>query len=118
MEKLRDMSNVRDRIRLDGLLPPVKERELTVDDARKVLRVSMLEMVKAKLRQTKKSCVPYAEFVQICEDGCSSKEQGLQFAKMLDDSGTVIILGNVVFLKPEQGSELLQSPDLKLLYKG
>ena len=34
--------------------------------------------------------------------GCENEDQGAEFAKMLDDSGNVIVLGNVVFLRPEQ----------------
>ncbi|GMP28249.1 hypothetical protein CsSME_00003873 [Camellia sinensis var. sinensis] len=108
--QLRGMDISRERIRLDGLSPPPPstasetsaERKLTVGDARKLLRVSQLEMVKSNLRQITKDHISFDEFVEICSGGCSNAEQGLQFAKMLDESGTVIVLGNVVFLRPDQ----------------
>lgn len=102
---LRGVDIARERIQLDGLRPPAtseSEGSLTVEDARKLLRLSQLEMVKTKLREIKKSCISYNELIEICVEGCSNMEQGLEFAKMLDESGTVIALGNVVFLRPDQ----------------
>ncbi|KAA8531801.1 hypothetical protein F0562_006482 [Nyssa sinensis] len=113
LETLRNMDIARDRIRLDELSPPVTKSELTeakltVEDARKLLRVSQLEMVKSKLRQIPKSSISYSEFVQICVEACSSTYQGLEFAKMLDEFGTVIVLGDVVFLWPDQVLKAIQ----------
>ncbi|XAR73909.1 hypothetical protein NMG60_11008030 [Bertholletia excelsa] len=120
MEKLRALDIARDRIRLDGLAPPpstspeaTREGALTVEDARKVLRLSQLEAVKLKLRRIQKDHISLSELVQICTDCCSNAKQGLEFAKLLDESGSVIVLGNVVFLKPEQESETNVGPDLK-----
>lgn len=113
MEKLRGMDISSDRIRLDGLVPPPPECSLTVVDARKLLRLSQLEAVKAKLRGIGKNHISYSQFMGICGDGCSNPDQGLEIAKTLDDSGAVIVLGNVVFLKPHQGSESIKvSTDL------
>lgn len=115
IEKLRGMDIARDRLRLDGLRPPQQEEEeevveqgkITVEDARKLLRLSQLEMVKARLTQIEKNCISQEEFLEICRDGCWSSEQAKQFAEMLDESGTVIVLGTVVFLKPHQESETM-----------
>jgi hypothetical protein len=107
VEKLKSMGIARDRIRLDGLTPPpenipAERPELTVVDARKLLRVTQLEAVKARLREIQQSWIPYSDFVRVCGEGCSDPNQGLGFANMLDESGTVIVLGNVVLLRPEQ----------------
>lgn len=110
MEKLRAFDITRDRIRLDCLSPPVTlpmERSpekdvLTVEDARKLLRVAQLEMVKTRLRDMDQTWISYSEFVRICGEGCSDPEQRIRVAKTLDESGTVIVLGNAVCLKPEQ----------------
>lgn len=114
MEKLKSVGISGDRIRLDCLAPPVPVREperqsapavmagLTAEDTRKLLRVAQLEAVKSKLREVQKTWVPYSEFVRICAEGCSDPDQGLGFAKSLDESGSVIVLGNSVCLKPEQ----------------
>ncbi|KAG8372857.1 hypothetical protein BUALT_Bualt12G0110600 [Buddleja alternifolia] len=114
MEKLRSMDISRDRIRLDGLTPPSPasdespEANLTVADAKKILRLSQIETVKSRLRQIEKNCISYSEFLQICAEECSSVDQGVEFAKMLDESGSVIVLGNVVFLRPEQVVKAIQ----------
>lgn len=107
LEKLREMDIARDRIRLEGLIPPKAENEvapgnLTVEDARKVLRVSQLQMIKTKIREIQKDSVFLEEFISICSESCGSRELALEFAKMLDESGHVIILGKSVFLRPEK----------------
>ncbi|GLT39096.1 hypothetical protein SLA2020_133030 [Shorea laevis] len=112
MEKLRGMVVAKDRIRLDGLTPHLAARSaedrsadvvgMTVEDARKLLRVAQLEVVKSKLRETGKNWIAYREYVDICREGCSDPEEGLQIAKLLDECGTVIVLGKVVILRPEQ----------------
>ncbi|WCJ30980.1 hypothetical protein M5689_012500 [Euphorbia peplus] len=121
MEKLRALDISKNRIRLDGLIPPaIREIEaspaerkeggegLTVADARKLLKVAQLEMVKSRLREMEmeKSWISYPEFVRVCGESCSDREQGVRIANTLDESGNVIVLGNVVFLKPEQENVL------------
>ncbi|KAL9152037.1 hypothetical protein ABFS82_11G092200 [Erythranthe guttata] len=116
LEKLREMDISKDRIRLDGLIPPPAEAEaemeaeleespeanLTVADAKKILKLSQLETVKSRLKTVENDVVSYSEFLEICDNVCSSTDQSLEFAKILDESGTVIVLGNIVFLKPQQ----------------
>lgn len=106
--KLREMGIANNRIRLDVLKPPTElisepvEGRLTVEDAKKILKLSQMEIVKARLRQIEKTYVLHAEFVEICSECCGNRDQGEEMARMLDESGTVIVLGNVVFLRPEQ----------------
>ncbi|KAK1383431.1 Calcium uniporter protein [Heracleum sosnowskyi] len=104
IEKLRGMDIGRDRIRLDGLSPPAAaaEARLTAEDARKLMKVAQIEMVKEKIKKIGKSCVSYEEFVKICVEGAWSEEQGFEIAKMLDESGNVFVFGKVVFLRPDQ----------------
>jgi len=110
MEKLKTMDNGRNRIRLDGLIiktpaeKPVtpKEDGVSVGDVKKLLKVAQLEMVKSRLRESSKSCVTVSELIRICSEYCSDHDQAVKIVKMLDDSAAVIILGDVVFLRPEQ----------------
>ncbi|PIA52518.1 hypothetical protein AQUCO_01000413v1 [Aquilegia coerulea] len=109
MNKLKEMNTSKqDRIRLDGLYPPTLEmkpeppEEISIEDAKKILKISQLEMLKSNLKQNQKKSVSYDEFIEICVEASHSSDQGLEFAKMLDDSGSVIVLGNIVFLHPEQ----------------
>ncbi|KAL0726235.1 hypothetical protein Bca4012_022328 [Brassica carinata] len=117
-ESLREKLRENDRIRLDGLLPPVKhaaaaeETEalglLTVRDAKKLLRAAQIEVVKTKLAETGKSWIHYSEFVRLCNDSCLDPAQGPWMAKMLDDSGNVIVLGDYVCLRPDQVTKSIE----------
>lgn len=115
MLKLREMDVNKDRIRFDGISPPMKsaaeeeeEEEMvetegfgvTVEDAKKLLRAAQIEVVKTKLIEIGKSWIPYSDFVRLCND--LDPVQGPWIAKMLDDSGNVIVLGNSVCLRPDQ----------------
>ncbi|KAI3808602.1 hypothetical protein L1987_24557 [Smallanthus sonchifolius] len=105
LEKLKEIDITRGRIRLDVLSPPVErssESGFTVADAKKILWVSQIEKLKAKLSNSDKNHVSYDEFIEICVEGCADRDLGLDLAKALDDSGSVIVIGNVVFLKPQQ----------------
>ncbi|XP_060194338.1 calcium uniporter protein 4, mitochondrial [Lycium barbarum] len=106
-EKLRSMNNITgERIRFQGLAPPAPApaltAEMTVNDAKKILKISQLEKVKSRLREIPMNSITYDKFVEICGEFCFSREQSLEFAKMLDESGSVIVLGDVVFLRPHQ----------------
>ncbi|XP_047172277.1 calcium uniporter protein 2, mitochondrial-like [Vigna umbellata] len=108
LHRLREMDIARSRIRLDGLTPPEKQ-EVGAKDVRKVLRAIQIETVKSKLRKIPESCIPYSDFMRMCVEGCSDPEQARSIAQMLDDSASVIILGDVVFLRPEQVAKTIQS---------
>ncbi|XP_076883291.1 calcium uniporter protein 5, mitochondrial-like [Bidens hawaiensis] len=114
-EKLREKMNVNvsagERLRLDGLKSPatVSSPEVTgdsvgisVNDARKILRFSQLQKVRSALKQIQTNSISYSEFVTVCIDCCGNHEQGVEFSKMLDEAGDVIVLGNIVFLRPDQ----------------
>ncbi|KAJ1415275.1 Coiled-coil domain containing protein, C-terminal [Sesbania bispinosa] len=113
VEKLRAMDIARSRIRLEGLSPPAErmkeeEEKVTVEDARKLLKVAQVELVKSRLKETRKSSIPVSEFIRICAEYCSDQDQAVKIAKMLDDSAAVIILGDVVFLRPEQVAKAIR----------
>ncbi|XP_020205888.1 calcium uniporter protein 2, mitochondrial isoform X2 [Cajanus cajan] len=106
LQRLREMDIARSRIRLDGLAPP-ESGGVAVEDVRKVLRAAQIEAVKSKLRRIPQSCITYSELVRLCSENCSDEDQAMNVAKMLDDSASVIIIGDVVFLRPEQEFESL-----------
>ncbi|XP_010531188.1 PREDICTED: calcium uniporter protein 2, mitochondrial-like [Tarenaya hassleriana] len=118
IEKLREMDLLGERMRLEGLAQPVKSAAavseemtaagLTVEDARKFLRAAQIEAVKSRLRETGRSWIPYAEFVRVCGEACSDSDQGSQIAKILDDSGNVIVLGKSVCLRPDQVTKSIE----------
>ncbi|PQQ13589.1 calcium uniporter protein 4 mitochondrial [Prunus yedoensis var. nudiflora] len=116
-EKLRGINISSDRLWLAGLSPPSPDLAtpndalygISVSDAKKILRLSQVEKLKAKLREIPESSISYSEFVRICVEGYKDEEQGAEFSKMLDESGNVIVLGNVVFLRPEQVAKSMES---------
>ncbi|XP_062098661.1 calcium uniporter protein 4, mitochondrial [Humulus lupulus] len=115
-EKLRGTNITSDRIRLDCLSPPAPELTavdsvfgLSVSDAKKILRLAHVEKLKSKLRAIPESSISYSEFFRICVEGCENENQGAEFAKTLDETGNVIVLGNVVFLRPEQVAKSMEA---------
>lgn len=75
--------------------------QFSVDDARKCLHVTKLESVKTTLRDLQQPFISHSDFLKICSGG-SSGEDGIHIAKSLDESGAVIVLGNIVFLRPKE----------------
>jgi len=107
------------RINLDGLVPPAApapapapaRREpdaaalpaaasLTVEEARKVLRATQMEAARARIRASGAGAVPYADFLRLCCDA-AGPDAGPSVARALDESGSVIVLGKTVFLRPD-----------------
>ncbi|KAF8028728.1 hypothetical protein BT93_E1397 [Corymbia citriodora subsp. variegata] len=108
MEKLRALDIARNRIRISGPIPPPLllapedgAPELTAEDARKLMRVARVEMVKSRLREVGETWVPYPELVRICSEACSDPDEGIRLARTLDETGNVVVLGKMVLLRPE-----------------
>ncbi|GLU04393.1 hypothetical protein SLE2022_215430 [Rubroshorea leprosula] len=116
-EKLRAVDINGDQLRLEGLIsPPAIDpvagdsfRKFSSEDARNLLRISVMEKLKVKLKKIPENSISYSEFLQICVEACGNEEQGFEFSKMLDESGNVIVLGSVVFLRPEQVARLIET---------
>ncbi|PIN03755.1 hypothetical protein CDL12_23715 [Handroanthus impetiginosus] len=113
-EKLNSLNPSRDhRLRLAGLNspPPTAEERFNVStaDAKKVLRFIQLEKVRESVRNIPASTIHYGEFVRICCDACGNRDVGSEFAKTLDQSGDVIVLGDVVFLHPDQVAKSMEN---------
>ncbi|KAF7809753.1 calcium uniporter protein 2, mitochondrial-like [Senna tora] len=109
VDQLKAMDIARNRLRLDGLIPPPEKSDVTAEDARKLLKTAQLEMVKSRLREIRESCISYSELVRICAEHCSDQDQAKRMAEMLDDSAAVIVLGDIVFLRPEQVVKAIQN---------
>ncbi|KAL3640810.1 hypothetical protein CASFOL_015778 [Castilleja foliolosa] len=117
-EKLRErfisMSVAGDRkVRLDGLSPPpapeIEGLRVDATDAKKLLRIGQMEQIRERLRNIPASTIPYDEFARICDGVCGNRELSLEFAKALDESGNVVVLGSVVFLHPDQVAKSIES---------
>ncbi|KAJ8764389.1 hypothetical protein K2173_006129 [Erythroxylum novogranatense] len=105
-DKLKAFDVTKDRIRLDRFFPPemwkADKEGLTIEGTRKLLRVAQLELMKSRLRQMDKTWITYSEFVQTIGEVCSDPEQAKGVANTLDESGSVLVIGDVVYLKPEK----------------
>ena len=105
------------RINLDGLVPPAApapgpaRREptdaalpaaasLTVEEARKVLRATQMEAALAQVWASSANAMPYADFLRLCCDA-AGPDACPSVARALDESGSVIVLGKTVFLRPD-----------------
>ncbi|KAH9311430.1 hypothetical protein KI387_026465, partial [Taxus chinensis] len=88
-------NNYADRIRAP------KAQGMTVEDARKVLRLVRLEAFKARLRQIQQDSISYRELLQLCMEMEMEKE-AVTFAKLLDESGHILLLGETVHLRPHK----------------
>ncbi|KAG6508722.1 calcium uniporter protein 2, mitochondrial-like [Zingiber officinale] len=95
------------RIRLEYLSLPDEEQRVTVSQARKVLRAAQIEAAREKLKGLGRSCISYAEFVQICGN-VPGIETSTGLAKALDESGAVVVFGDVVFLRPEMVAKAIE----------
>ncbi|KAI3762879.1 hypothetical protein L1987_53321 [Smallanthus sonchifolius] len=112
-EKLREKLNISD---CERVRPPTTENApsasdsggLSVRDVRKIVRCSQLQNVRSALKLIPTNSITYAEFVNICSDACDNRDQGVEFAKLLDVAGDVLVLGNVVFLYPDQVAKSME----------
>lgn len=91
------------QLRVEGMFPPPPSTlKLAAEDTRRIVRLSMVQHLSTKLREVKENSISYEAFVKICMDRSGSAVQGLEMAKALNESGHVIVVGNIVFLRPEQ----------------
>uniref|UniRef100_A0A0E0PUJ7 Uncharacterized protein n=1 Tax=Oryza rufipogon TaxID=4529 RepID=A0A0E0PUJ7_ORYRU len=120
---IRDLGAAFPHINLDSLVPPapqphplvVREERpspslvagLAVEEAREerpspslVAGLTVEEARKVAGEASGTGTVPYAEFLRLCCDA-SGAESGASVTCALDESGSVIVLGKTVFLRPE-----------------
>nr|XP_043618433.1 calcium uniporter protein 4, mitochondrial-like [Erigeron canadensis] len=115
-EKLREKMKISNgggdnhqRLRFDGLKSPTPADHhvtncvgISVNDARKILRFSQLQKVRDAVKKISANSITYSEYVTLCIGACCNHDQGVEFSKMLDEAGDVIVIGSIVFLRPDQ----------------
>ncbi|PKA49609.1 hypothetical protein AXF42_Ash004150 [Apostasia shenzhenica] len=115
----------RERIQPSSLAPPLPSRSEVGSDERegwsaglrisrqykmKLLKASRIEAVRARLREISKSCISYSEFAEICREAAGGTDGVAgEIVSALDNSGAVIILRDVVVLRPEQLARAIES---------
>ncbi|PKA51025.1 hypothetical protein AXF42_Ash007682 [Apostasia shenzhenica] len=100
------------RIRSDLPLPPSPNAadpgRMTVEEAKKVLRASQMETVRARLSSMQSSSISYSEYLRICREESSSEDSAKAIALSLDESGSVIAIGSSVFIRPGEVARAIQ----------
>ncbi|KAI4978044.1 hypothetical protein ZWY2020_014598 [Hordeum vulgare] len=103
-------------INLDGLVPPAPTRSyppspreaaaatvmasLTMEEARKVMHTKQMEAARVQVRASREGTVTHTEFLHLCWDAAGADDRPFT-ARALNESGSVIVLGRTVFLRPE-----------------
>eukprot|EP01018_Ginkgo_biloba_P025849 Gb_27529 [translate_table: standard] len=94
---------------LQNVHPP--KGQLSVEEARKLLRFVQLESLKTRLHDMPNVCISHKELLDICMDftGNSSMEEAKVMAKSLDQSGEILVLRHNVYLHPHQVARAIEN---------
>jgi hypothetical protein len=77
--------------------------QISADDGRRLLKFVRLEALKNRLEMIPNDCISYEDLLRVCtESEGSSKEEARGMAKLLDESGHLLILNKTVYLHPEK----------------
>lgn len=77
--------------------------QISVEDSRRLLKFVRLEALKHRLERIQNDCIPYEVLLRVCmESEGSSKAEAKGMAKLLDESGHILILNNTVYLHPHK----------------
>uniref|UniRef100_A0A7N0UPE1 Calcium uniporter protein C-terminal domain-containing protein n=1 Tax=Kalanchoe fedtschenkoi TaxID=63787 RepID=A0A7N0UPE1_KALFE len=96
------------RLNLDSVLPP-SPPGISVEEARKLLRICQAARVKDALREIPGNAIGHRDYVRVCVEQCSNnEEQGRELAKLMDEWGDVIVFGSLVFTRPDQVVKRIQ----------
>uniref|UniRef100_A0A0C9S4B4 TSA: Wollemia nobilis Ref_Wollemi_Transcript_25430_1131 transcribed RNA sequence n=1 Tax=Wollemia nobilis TaxID=56998 RepID=A0A0C9S4B4_9CONI len=89
--------------RLEQMRPP-ETQKINVEDARRFLRLFRLECFKARLQHVAEDCIRYEDLLRLCVDSVEhcSEEEAVTFARLLDESGHILISCRAVYLRPHK----------------
>lgn len=78
--------------------------QISTEDGRRLLKFVRLEALKNRLQRIHNDCISYEELLRVCMESIegSSKEEATGLAKLLDESGHILILNNTVYLHPDK----------------
>ncbi|KAM7272894.1 hypothetical protein ACFE04_027558 [Oxalis oulophora] len=82
---------------------------ITVEDTKKLVKLVCVAKLRAKLKEIPDAQISYAEFVRICVEESYDENQGMKYARLLEEQGNVIIMGNIMFLRPDQVFKSIES---------
>ncbi|KAL9228454.1 hypothetical protein vseg_004037 [Gypsophila vaccaria] len=87
------------------------EEAMTVGEVKKLMRLVNVESLKAKLVDDGKEVIGYSELLSACESAgvVRTVSEAAEFAKVLDESGVVLLFRDKVYLHPHKVVELVTS---------
>jgi hypothetical protein len=86
--------------------------QISAEDGRRLLRFVRLEDAKKRIQWIHDDCISYDELLRVCMESLegTSEEEAKGIAKLLDESGHVLVLKKTVYFRPYKvylNSELL-----------
>lgn len=96
----------RDRPRLEVARP--LEGEISAEERRRLRGFVQIDALRKSLRQIPHAYISRKELLQICMDS-TGEDDAKEVVKSLDESGEILIVGDRVYLRPEQVASALES---------
>lgn len=108
----RDLQNLnkaaRERPLLEVTRPSESSISISPEERRRLLRFLQIDSLRKSLRQIPHACISRKELLQICMDS-AGQEGAKEIAKSLDESGEILIIGDRVYLRPEQVARAVEA---------
>lgn len=84
----------------------VIEDSISFSEAKKLMRLVNVELLKMKLGMEEKEVIAYSELLQACESMgvARSREEAAAFARVLDEAGVILLFRDKVYLHPDKVS--------------
>ncbi|PSS09572.1 Calcium uniporter protein [Actinidia chinensis var. chinensis] len=83
---------------------------ISVAEAKKLMRLVNVEELKAKLGTEGKEVIGYSELLQVCKSMgvAKSHHEAVDFARVLDEAGVVLLFRDKVYLHPDKVVDLVR----------
>eukprot|EP00253_Pinus_taeda_P011408 PITA_11408 len=98
----------RERPLLEVTRPSESSISISPEERRRLLRFLQIDSLRKSLRQIPHACISRKELLQICMDS-AGQEGAKEIAKSLDESGEILIIGDRVYLRPEQVARAVEA---------
>lgn len=106
-EELKNLNNAaRDRLHQEVVSP--QEAKRSAEEGRKLLRFVQMDSLIKRLRQIPHACISRRDLLEICMDSVGEGDNK-EAVKSLDECGQILILGDRVYLRPEQVARAIES---------
>lgn len=104
-EELKNLNNAtRNHLPMEVASPP--EAKIFAEETR-LLRFVQIDEVRESLCQIPRPCITRKELLRICMD-YTSEEDAKEVVKSLDEAGQILIVGDRVYLRPEEVTKAIE----------